>query len=216
MHVSQRGLALIEGFEGWSAAPYWDSYGGVWTRGYGETEGITGSSPALTRAQGEANLRRRLELYYEPAIRALGAPFNQNQWDALCSFVWNLGAGIFTGELRVALERREWGRAAQMMLAYDHAGGVVLEGLRRRRQAEAALFLRAADPYVPADEARWRREYDALRGRRSPWASARRRALQRRMLARRREVWELARHEADGWKRLNRKARYDALLERTR
>src|SRR5437763_14613455 len=140
MHVSQRGLALIEGFEGWSSAPYWDRYGGVWTRGYGETEGISGSSRRITRAQGEANLRRRLELYYEPAIRALGVELSQNQWDALCSFAWNLGPGIFRGTLRAALQARRFDEAARLMLAYDHAGGVVLEGLRRRRQAEAELF----------------------------------------------------------------------------
>jgi lysozyme len=188
----------------------------VWTRGYGETEGIRASSPAITRAQGERNLAARLARYYEPSIARLGVALNQNQWDALCSFTWNLGAGIFTGELRIALTRREWGRAAQLMLAYDHAGGVVLEGLRRRRQAEAALFLRAAPASVPADERRWIREYDELRGRHAPWALVRLRVLRRYMTARRRQIWQLAKHQANGWQRLNRKARYDALLARTR
>ena len=215
MHVSQRGLALIEGFEGWSSAPYWDRYGGVWTRGYGETEGISGSSRRITRAQGEANLRRRLELYYEPAIRALGVELSQNQWDALCSFAWNLGPGIFRGTLRAALQARRFDEAARLMLAYDHAGGVVLEGLRRRRQAEAELFRRSPPAYVPHDERRWRREYDALGHRRGPWATIRRRALRRRMLARRRLIWRLAQHGAGGWQRLNRRARYDELRRRT-
>lgn len=147
LHVSSRGLALIEGFEGFSSTPYWDPFGGVWTRGFGETEGIGRHSPAISRQQGTANLRHRLERFYEPSIRALGVAFNQNQWDALCSFAWNLGAGIFTGSLRSALQHHEWRRAGDMMLRYDHAGGQVLSGLARRRREEVALFLQAA-PHV--------------------------------------------------------------------
>lgn len=144
MHISENGLRLIEGFEGFSSKPYFDRFGGVWTRGFGETEGIGPNSPHITRAQGEANLKRLIEQRYEPAVRGLGVQLNQNQWDALCSFVWNLGTGIFTGDLRHELQTRQFKAAADRMLAYDHAGGVVLEGLRRRRQEEMALFLKGA------------------------------------------------------------------------
>lgn len=224
MHVSARGLALIEGFEGWSARPYWDSYGGVWTRGYGETEGITARSPAITRAQGEANLRRRLELYYEPVIRGAGGRegFNQNQWDALCSIAWNLGVGTLAvgNPLGEFLRERRFADFAKRLLAYDHAGGVELAGLKRRRELEAQLFLQAPAPYVPADEARWIHEWDTLG--RSLFDAIRRRALRRRMLARRREIWTRANSEPSnlqagaGWQRYNRRARYEALLARTR
>jgi lysozyme len=140
-HISVRGLHLIEGFEGFGSCPYWDPYGRVWTRGYGETEGIGGNSPCVSRAQGENNLRYLVEARYEWALRGLGVSLNQNQWDALCSFVWNLGAGIFTGGLRADLQSRQFYAASRIMLQYDHAGGQVLEGLRRRRQEEMALFL---------------------------------------------------------------------------
>lgn len=165
MHVSSRGLALIEGFEGFSSAPYWDSYGRVWTRGFGETEGIHQGSNDISRAEGTANLKSRLERFYEPSIRALGVDFDQNQWDALCSFAWNLGAGIFTGSLRSALQGREWARAAGMMRGYDHAGGVVLAGLQRRREEEMRLFLtpgKRPDPLavLPDAERRLVNTYD--------------------------------------------------------
>lgn len=216
MNISPTGLRLIEGFEGWSAAPYWDAYGHVWTRGYGETEGIGPYSPRLTRRQGQANLKHLVETRYEYAIRALGVELNQNQFDALCSFVWNLGTGIFQGRLGRLLRARDFRGFADAMLAYDHAGGVVLAGLRTRRERERALFLKPSTvTYVPADEARWEREFDALKRKRSPWAIMRRRVLMRVMAARRKEIWRLAEHEKDGWKRLNREARYYALRART-
>lgn len=218
MHVSSAGLRLIEGFEGWSSAPYWDSYGGVWTRGYGETEGIGPHSPWLSRAQGEANLKRLVETRYEWAIRQLGVELNQNQWDALCSFVWNLGAGIFGGHLGQLLRARDFNGFANAMLAYDHAGGVRLAGLTRRRQEERALFLRAAGPvdWRPDDELRWEHEYDHLlyHGH-GAWAAMRRRVLRRVMTRRRKDIWRLAEAEAHGWDQRNRKRRYVALRSRT-
>lgn len=216
MHISDDGVALIASFEGFSSRPYWDRWGKVWTRGYGETEGITAASPAISPAQGLARLRELVQANYEPAIRVLGVDFTQNQWDALCSFAWNLGSGIFTGSLRAELLARDFTAAGERMLAYDHAGGVVLEGLALRRRAEVALFLKTALPYVPADERRWISEYDALRDRRGPWAAVRRRALRRRMLARRRLIRRLATPLGPhGWQELNRRARYEALLART-
>lgn len=216
MHISDAGLALIEEFEGFSSRPYWDSYGRVWTRGFGETEGITERSPAISRKQAATRLRELVEARYEPAIRQLGVELTQNQWDALCSFAWNLGAGVFEGELRRLLVNRAFAAASQEMLRYDHAGGVVLEGLRIRRQREVELFMRRDDPYWPADEARWERSYDALHPKRGLVAAARRRALRRRMTARRKQIWHAAQPlGAPGWLELNRRARYEALLART-
>jgi lysozyme len=218
MHISSNGLHLIEQFEGWSATPYWDSYGRVWTRGYGETEGIGPHSPTLTRAQGEANLRRLVATRYEYAIRDLGVPLNQNEWDSLSSTIWNLGPGIIANgtQLGYLLRRKDFTGYANALLAYDHAGGVVLQGLKTRRETEWRLFLHDAQPppYVPADEARWKREFDALKGKHTGWAGMRRRVLVRVMTARRKRIWQLA--EPDGWSILNRKARYRALAERTK
>ena len=142
MDISSRGLRLIETFEGFRSAPYWDSYGRVWTRGFGETEGIGPGSPHLTLAEAQARLKVLVERRYEFAIKDLRVDLNQNEFDALCSFVWNLGTGIFTGSLRYNLQHRNFHAAASEMLQFDHAGGVVLEGLRIRRHDEVDLFLK--------------------------------------------------------------------------
>jgi lysozyme len=227
MHISSRGLALIEEFEGFSSRPYWDAYGRVWTRGYGETEGIHAGSPSISRSEGQANLKARLERFYEPSIRALGVQFNQHQWDALCSFAWNLGAGIFTGHLRAALQAHEWRRAADLMLQYDHAGGVVLAGLSRRRREEARLFL---TPGVTPDplgallkpERRLVNTYD--RYRRHPRLHRHGLAVTRAAMVRMRKlIWltvhrEVARGVPAGkaWHYRHRGARYSILMSRTR
>ncbi len=148
-HSSSNGLHLIEGFEGFESCPYWDAYGGVWTRGYGETEGIHSYSGCISRSYGEANLGSRLERFYEWALRDLGVSLNQNQWDALDSFAWNLGAGIFTGTLRYDLQSRQFYAAGQVMLQYVHAGGQVLQGLVTRRQAEVRLLLTPVSTPTP-------------------------------------------------------------------
>jgi lysozyme len=215
MHISNKGLELIEQFEGWSSRPYWDSYGKVWTRGYGETENISSNSPAISRAQGQANLKRLIEQRYEWAIRDLGVSFSQNEWDALCSFVWNLGAGIFTGSLRSNLQARHFTAAAAEMLQYDHAGGVVLLGLERRRKEEVRLFLQSS-PTLPAfvagDELNWCREWDHIIARRTLPAHLRRLFLRGKMRARMSELRKKAAHT--GWGVLNRTARYNALRKR--
>jgi GH24 family phage-related lysozyme (muramidase) len=220
MHISDAGLRFIESQEGFSSAPYWDPYGRVWTRGYGETEGIGPDSPHISKADAQASLRHRIETRYEWALRALGVDFDQvpggqQKWDMLCSFAWNLGAGIFTGSLGHALRLKLWATAAKLMLEYDHAGGVVLEDLKRRRELEAAglTATEQTGPYTPSDEARWEHEYDQLQHRAGPWPRLRRRVLRRTMTRRRKLIWQLAQHT--GWGKLNREARYRALLVRT-
>jgi alpha-tubulin suppressor-like RCC1 family protein/GH24 family phage-related lysozyme (muramidase) len=152
--IDVRGLRFIEGFEGFSSCPYRDTVGTgtPYTRGYGETEGIGRYSPCISPATGEQNLKYRLERFYGWAIRGLGVSFNQSQVDALYSFVWNLGAGIFTGSLRTAIQHHN----PYPLLAYDHAQGRVLEGLARRRRAEVALFLSAPPKPAPLTPAQRR------------------------------------------------------------
>jgi len=141
--ISVNGEHLIEGFEGFVSCPYWDSYGGVWTRGYGETEGIHSGSSCISQSNAQARLGYLVEARYQWAVNELGPGLNQNQVDALDSFAWNLGAGIFYGTLRSDLVSHQYWAATRLMLQYDHAGGAVLSGLQRRRQQEVALFLKA-------------------------------------------------------------------------
>ena len=143
MHIDAAGLHLLGSFEGFSSCPYFDPYGRVWTRAFGETEGIGPGSPCIGRATGEARLRYLVEARYEWAIRGLGVTLNQHRWDSLCSTLWNLGAGIVGAgtQLGDLLRARDWQGYASALRQYDHAGGVVLPGLRTRREIEARLFL---------------------------------------------------------------------------
>lgn len=143
MRISPNGVAFIKGFEGFSSAPY-DDGTGVWTIGYGHIEGVTPRSPHITEPQAARLLQRDLDRNYAPAVNQLGLPLNQNQFDALVSVVYNLGVGIIgpQHDMGRLLRARQYRQAADSFLEYDHAGGVVMEGLRRRRAAERALFLK--------------------------------------------------------------------------
>jgi GH24 family phage-related lysozyme (muramidase) len=160
IHLSHRGAVLIEGFEGFSSCRYFDGAGGVWTRGYGETEGINSGSPCISRSFAERNLVFRAERFYGFAIRRLDTSFNQNEIDAQFSFLWNLGAGIDPpgSSLAIGFQRH----SCAGILSYDHAGGVVLSGLARRRRAECQRFHEPAHEETPAQHrARVKRERTA-------------------------------------------------------
>lgn len=139
-HIDATGLHLIEQFEGYSRCAYQDVTG-VWTAGFGQTHGVYPGFCFANLAAAQNNLKRSVESEYEWAIVDLHVPLNQHQWDALCSFVYNLGAGIFEGTgVGYDLSHRLWRQATERMREYDHAGGEVLPGLLNRRNEEIALF----------------------------------------------------------------------------
>lgn len=213
-HIDSVGLHLIEQFEGFLSCPYWDTYGHVWTRGFGETEGISPGSKCISRAQAEARLQYIVETRYEWAINAINDPFNQNQRDSLDSTLWNLGAGIIGPgtELGDLLRARNYRGYAAALLNYDHASGIVLAGLKTRREEEARLFLKAPPvPYVPRDERQWRKEWDAVAGKRTAHANAVRNRLRPVMSARAKTIEKRANHEKNGWYKFNRQARHHEL-----
>lgn len=88
---------------------------------------------------------REVDATYGAAVNALRLPLNQNQFDALVSFVYNVGPGGVAPSTQVGkhLRAHDWKAAADALLAWDKAGGHALPGLTRRRQAERALFLKA-------------------------------------------------------------------------
>lgn len=142
MKLSKAGAQLIESFEGFVPHPYKDAVG-VWTIGYGSTKGVNAHTPAVTRAQAEARLKSEVDATYGAAINALKLPLNQNQFDALVSFVYNVGPGGVSSSTQVGkhLRAHAWKAAADALLAWDKAGGKPLAGLTRRRHTERALFL---------------------------------------------------------------------------
>lgn len=146
--IGQAGLALIKQYEGCRLAAY-RCAAGVWTIGYGHTAGIH-SGMTITQAQADAYLRQdiaKFEGYVNnPAYVPITANLNQNQFDALVSFAFNLGAG----NLRKLCKGRTTAQIAQAMTQYCKANGKVLAGLRRRRAAEQALFNKPVSAATPA------------------------------------------------------------------
>ena len=146
--IGQAGLALIKQYEGCRLAAY-RCAAGVWTIGYGHTAGVH-SGMTITQAQADAYLQQdiaKFEGYVNnPAYVPITANLNQNQFDALVSFAFNLGAG----NLRKLCKGRTAAQIAQALTQYCKANGKVLAGLRRRRAAEQALFNKPVSAATPA------------------------------------------------------------------
>ena len=146
--IGQAGLALIKQYEGCRLAAY-RCAAGVWTIGYGHTAGVH-SGMTIPQAQADAYLQQdiaKFEGYVNnPAYVPITEQLNQNQFDALVSFAFNLGAG----NLRKLCKGRTAAQIAQAMTQYCKANGKVLAGLRRRRAAEQALFNKPVSAATPA------------------------------------------------------------------
>lgn len=146
--IGQAGLALIKQYEGCRLAAY-RCAAGVWTIGYGHTAGVH-SGMTITQAQADAYLQQdiaKFEGYVNnPAYVPITEQLNQNQFDALVSFAFNLGAG----NLRKLCKGRTAAQIAQAMTQYCKANGKVLAGLRRRRAAEQALSNKPVSAATPA------------------------------------------------------------------
>jgi lysozyme len=139
MKTSSRGIALITQFEGFQGTAYRDVVG-VWTIGYGFTKGVK-PSDRMTRAQADQRLADEL-LDYEQAVAEAAGLCNQNQFDALVCFAWNVGiAGMRKSSVIKAHVRGDYDAAARAFALWNKAGGKVWPGLTRRRAAEAALYL---------------------------------------------------------------------------
>lgn len=214
MKLSDTGAAIIEEFEGFSSAPYRDSVG-VWTIGFGSTKGVGPSSPHVTRAQASVRLQREVDAEYGAAVNALHLLLNQNQFDALVSFVYNVGPGGIASTTTVGkrLRAHDWSGAANALLAWDKAGGRALPGLTRRRHVERSLFLKPVDALAgyTESESRWIREFDHLS---HLGVNAARRKTLRYVMKRQAQAIEAAAKKT-GWDRANRRHRYRSLAARS-
>ncbi|WP_256660300.1 lysozyme [Pseudomonas sp. RIT623] len=117
---------------------------GVWTIGYGTTRGVK-AGMSISKEQAERMLLNDVQRFEPEVQRLVTAPLNQNQWDALISFTYNLGsANLESSTLRRLLNVGDYAAAAEQFPRWNKAGGKVLPGLVRRRAAERELFLGAA------------------------------------------------------------------------
>lgn len=144
MQTSQNGIDLIKKFEGCRLTAYKVlSSEKYYTIGYGHY-GVTDPTFTITQEQAEELLKQDLvkfETHVNNVNERYKYNFNQNEFDALVSFAYNLGT---TNQLTLNGTRSK-SVIADKMLLYVKSGGIKLEGLARRRRAERELFLTAVN-----------------------------------------------------------------------
>ena len=140
MKTSAEGLALIKKFEGLELEAY-QCAAGVWTIGYGHTKDV---QPGDVWSESHANhmLEVELEEFEEYINDNVTANLSQNQFDALVSWVYNLGpANLKASTMLKVLNSGDYEGVPAQIKRWNKAGGKVLQGLIRRREAEALLFI---------------------------------------------------------------------------
>lgn len=142
MKTSTIGIDLIKSFEGYRNKAYQDSVG-VWTIGWGTTK-INGKAvtKGMTCTEAQATEYMKADLVkFENNVSKFSYTWNQNEFDALVSFAYNIGSI----DQLTANGTRTKAKIAEMIPAYNKAGGKVLNGLVRRRAKEQELFLKPID-----------------------------------------------------------------------
>jgi lysozyme len=139
MDYSNQGLRLTESFEGLRLEAYKD-VAGTWTIGYGHIAGVC-EGMTCTQEQAEAWLQEDTAWAASVVNRYVTVPVTQGQFDALVDFTFNLGSGHFkNSHLLQLVNAGDLTGAADEFEKWAYAGGHVVAGLLRRRQAEKDLF----------------------------------------------------------------------------
>lgn len=152
--VTQRGLEAIIRHEGIVLTPYRDvanyltiGVGHLLTRSeLSSGKIVIGLEPVkwkdgITHDQAMRLLQKDLRPAEQVVEQDGGRGFSDGQFDALVSFVFNVGVGAYLGStLRKRLLEGRYEEVPQQMLRWDRAGGIRVAGLTRRRQSEAALW----------------------------------------------------------------------------
>lgn len=147
MRISDKGIELIKTFEGCKLTAYRDSVG-VWTIGYGHTRGVR-RGDVISMSKAIDYLREDL-IPVEREINNMGVSLQQGQYDALCSWIFNLGVGNFRSSTmrKYILARKSSDEITAQMIRWHRAGGKPLLGLKRRRVAEANMWVGANTYYI--------------------------------------------------------------------
>ena len=139
MQISKEGICLIKKFEGCELEAYQDAVG-VWTIGYGHTKNVQ-EGQKISQEEAESMLLHELMEYCKYVEDAVEVPLHQNQFDALVSWTYNLGpSNLNKSTMLKVLNRGHYEEVPAQMRRWNKAGGKVLEGLTRRRNAESLLF----------------------------------------------------------------------------
>ena len=140
MTTSRLGLRLIKDFEGLRLAAY-KCPAGVWTIGFGHTKGVK-QGQVITEAQACDYLVEDIGPI-ERQLNKLGINFRQEQFDALVSWIFNLGWGNFSNSTlkkKIIADAKDEDITAEF-IKWINAGGKPLPGLKKRRVAEANMFV---------------------------------------------------------------------------
>jgi len=143
MNISNDGIAFIKKEEGERLSAYQDSRG-IWTIGVGHTGLVNlvsvGRGMAITSKQSSEILKKDLSWVESAIADNVKVNLNQNQYDALCSFIFNIGVNAFKGSTMLKeLNAGHYGKAADCMLMWSRAGSNP-NILASRRQRERGLF----------------------------------------------------------------------------
>lgn len=139
MMTSDKGLEIIKHFEGFRSEAYLCP-AGVWTIGYGTTSGVR-KGQRVTEAQATEMLQRDVGKFERVIKDYVRVCLRQREFDALVSFVYNVGPGNFRNStLLRLLNEGEYEEVYAQLQRWNRAGGRVLSGLIRRREAEGVLF----------------------------------------------------------------------------
>lgn len=140
MKTSQKGIDLICSFEGFQSKAY-ICPAGVLTIGYGHTGPDVKKGMVITQQQGKELLAKDLARFENAVNSTVKVPINQNQFDAMVSLAFNIGANAFAGStLAKKINAKDYAGAAEQFPRWNKGGGKVLTGLVRRRAAEKLLF----------------------------------------------------------------------------
>lgn len=145
MRMGSKGLDLVKSFEGLYLKAY-KCPANVWTIGYGHTGRVgfrkIGKGMKISGNKATSLLQGDMRVFEKAVTKYVKVPLNQNQFDALVSFSFNVGAGALKNStLLKQLNRKNYSAAADHFLDWNKGGGRVLAGLTRRRNAERQLFL---------------------------------------------------------------------------
>jgi lysozyme len=145
MRTSEAGIEQIKAFEGFRTMPYKDT-GGRLTVGYGHLivpgDGLVEGSP-ITMGQATSILRNDLQAA-ENCVNSTGTALTQNEFDALVSFVYNLGCPAFQrSTLLRFIKQQNYIAAAEEFPKWDMVDGIHSSSIRNRRLAEQACFQHA-------------------------------------------------------------------------
>ena len=138
-HMTKDGLRHLKVLEGGVFTAYQDAVG-VWTIGYGSTDGVK-EGMEISQERAEMLLLEDVEVFEESVNKLVEVPLEQNQFDALVSWTFNLGStNLKNSTLLKVLNDKDYEGVPAQIKRWNKAGGKVLQGLIRRREAEALLF----------------------------------------------------------------------------